>query len=94
MMFAIAISNAFDKSHYDACEETYLKIINKYDEKERMVFPELVVDVTNVLESAPEQDFLGSVYMELELGNLLARPVFHSIQHLQMYGRAYLWKRS
>lgn len=69
MMFAIAISNAFDKSHYDAREETYLKIINKYDEKERMVFPELVVDVTNALESDPEQDFLGSVYMELELGN-------------------------
>lgn len=67
--FAIAISNAFDKSHYDAREETYLKIINKYDEKERMVFPELVVDVTNALESDPEQDFLGSVYMELELGN-------------------------
>lgn len=59
-----------------------------------MVFPELVVDVTNVLESDPEQDLLGSVYMELKLGNLLARPVFHSIQHLQMYGRAYLWKRS
>lgn len=69
MMFAIAISNAFDKSHYDAREETYLKIINKYDEKERMVFPELVVDVTNALESDPEQDFLGSVYMEFELGN-------------------------
>lgn len=69
MMFAIAISNAFDKSHYDAREETYLKIINKYDEKERMVFPELVVDVTNALESDPEQDFLGGVYMELELGN-------------------------
>lgn len=69
MMFAIAISNAFDKSHYDAREETYLKIINKYDEKERMVFPEPVVDVTNALESDPEQDFLGSVYMELELGN-------------------------
>ena len=90
MMFAIAISNAFDKRHYDAREETYLKIINKYDEKERMVFPELVVDVTNALESDPEQDFLGSVYMELELGN----HVFHSIQHLQVYGRAYLWKRS
>lgn len=68
-MYAIAISNAFDESHYDAREEMYLKIISKYDEKERMVFPELVADVANALESDPEQDFLGSVYMELELGN-------------------------
>lgn len=68
-MYAIAISNAFDKSHYDAREAMYLKIISKYDEKERMVFPELVADVSNALESDPEQDFLGSVYMELELGN-------------------------
>lgn len=68
-MYAIAISNAFDKSHYGAREAMYLKIISKYDKKERMVFPELVADVSNALESDPEQDFLGSVYMELELGN-------------------------
>lgn len=68
-MFAVAISNAVDKSHFSTREETYHGIIGKYNEKERMVFPELVSDVFAAFEANPEQDFLGSVYMELELGN-------------------------
>lgn len=69
VMFSVAISNAFDKSHFTAREEMYHKVISKYNEKERMVFPELVADVAAAFEANPEQDFLGSVYMELELGN-------------------------
>lgn len=68
-MFACALSNRFDRAHFEAREDTYNKIISKYDEKERMVFPELVADVVLALEENPEQDFLGSAYMELELGN-------------------------
>lgn len=66
---AAAISNAVDKSHFEAREAAYMKIIEKYNEKERMVFPELLAELAITLEQNPEQDFLGSVYMELELGN-------------------------
>lgn len=69
VMFAVALSNVFDKSHFKEREAMYMKIIEKYNEKERMVFPELIVEVVQALEKEPEQDFLGSVYMELELGN-------------------------
>jgi len=67
--FACALSNRFDRAHYEKREAMYKKLISKYDEKERMVFPELVADMVMALEENPEQDFLGSVYMELELGN-------------------------
>ena len=69
VMFACAISNAVDKTHAEEREAMYMKIIEKYNEKERMVFPELVAEVVNAIATEPEQDFLGSVYMELELGN-------------------------
>ncbi len=68
-MTAAAISNAVDKSHFEDREAAYMKIIEKYNEKERMVFPELLAELATALEQKPEQDFLGSVYMELELGN-------------------------
>lgn len=68
-MFACALSNRFDRVHFEKREAMYMKIIGKYDEQERMVFPELCVDVVQALEENSEQDFLGSVYMELELGN-------------------------
>lgn len=69
VMFACAISNSVDKTHAEEREAMYMKIIEKYNEKERMVFPELVWEVASAIDKEPEQDFLGSVYMELELGN-------------------------
>lgn len=68
-MFACALSNRFDRAHFEEREAMYLKIISKYTEQERKVFPELVADVVLALEEDPEQDFLGSSFMELELGN-------------------------
>lgn len=68
-MFACALSNRFDKANFEEREALYKKIISKYNEKERAVFPELVAEVVLALEKEPEQDFLGSTFMELELGN-------------------------
>lgn len=68
-MAAVAISNAVDKTHFEEREAAYMRIIEKYDEKERAVFPDLLAELVTALEENPEQDFLGSVYMELELGN-------------------------
>lgn len=67
--FACAISNAVDADHRQAREQMYQNCMSKYTEQERMVFPQLVADVVEALEANPEQDFLGSAYMELELGN-------------------------
>ena len=69
VMFAAALSNCVDRSHREEREAMYAKIISKYNEAERMVFPELVAEVVNTLTDDPEQDFLGRAYMELELGN-------------------------
>lgn len=68
-MFACAISNALDKRRFDEREKIYLNCINKYEKHERMIFPELAGIVTMALEKNQEQDFLGRIYMNLELGN-------------------------
>lgn len=68
-MFACALSNTVDRAHFEEREKLYMQIIGKYNKDEQMVFPELVADVVMALEENPSQDYLGSVYMELELGN-------------------------
>lgn len=69
VMFACSISNPLDKSHYDAREKRYLKIIKKYNNQEQNLFPELAAHTVMALEENPEQDFLGGIFMELNLGN-------------------------
>lgn len=69
IMFACSLSNPVDKSHYEEREKRYLKIIKKYNKQEQKLFPELAAYVVMALEDNPEQDFLGSVFMELNLGN-------------------------
>lgn len=69
VMFACALSNPVDKSHYDERETLYLKTIQKYNEKERALFPKLAAETVTALEENPEQDFLGNIFMNLGLGN-------------------------
>ena len=68
-MFACALSNPVDKSHYEEREALYLKTIQKYNERERAVFPQLAAEVVLALDNNPEQDFLGKIFMELNLSN-------------------------
>ena len=68
-MFACAISNAVDKTRYDEREALYLHIIKKYNKKEQALFPILVGEMVLALEKKQEQDFLGAIYMDLNLGN-------------------------
>ena len=68
-MYACAISNAVDKSHFDEREAMYLKRIQKYNKKEQELFPRLAAEVVLALEKNPEQDFLGKIFMELNLSN-------------------------
>ena len=66
---AIMLSNAIDKVHAAPREEMYLNIIGKYSKKEQEVFPKLIALVVTALERDKNRDFLGELYMTMELGN-------------------------
>lgn len=68
-MFACSLSNPLDKEHRDKREALYLEIIKKYNKQEQEVFPELAAQTVLALEENPEQDFLGSIFMSLKLGD-------------------------
>lgn len=68
-MFACSLSNPLDKEHYDEREALYLRLIKKYNKKEQELFPELAAHTVMALEENQEQDFLGSIFMSLNLGN-------------------------
>lgn len=70
-MSATAIANACDQhgETHDAREKEYLSIINRYTKAEQQTFPELLAKLVEALEEDPEQDFLGEMFMALELGS-------------------------
>lgn len=69
VMAACALSNPVDKEHYDGREALYMKTIKRYSKQEQSLFPELFAQTVMALEDNPEQDFLGGIFMELNLGN-------------------------
>lgn len=69
LMFACAISNATDKGNYEQREKRYMEMVKNYSKEEQMIFPELTAYTTMALEENPEQDFLGKMFMRLNLGN-------------------------
>ena len=69
IMAATSISNAVDPSHFERREKMYLECAGKYTEKELAVFPQLLTEVIAELDRNPKQDFLGELFMALELGN-------------------------
>ena len=69
IMFACAISNSVDKNHYDKREKRYLDIIKHYQRYEQQLFPELTTYMVLAMEENPEQDFLGKLFMDLNLGS-------------------------
>lgn len=69
LMFACAISNAVDKSHREERERMYLNTIKRYSKREQQLFPELAAITISALEGNPEQDFLGSLFMQVDGGN-------------------------
>lgn len=68
-MAAISIANAVDKRHFEAREKLYLDTIKRYTKEEQQVFPILFAETVMELERNPDQDFLGKMFMQLELGN-------------------------
>ena len=76
VMYACAISNAVDKSHFDEREAMYLKRIQKYNKKEQELFPQLAAEIVLALNKKPDQDFLGKIFMNLNLGNDFGGQIF------------------
>ena len=68
-MAAISIANTIRQPQYEAREKRYLEIAAKYDAGELERFAVMLSEVTNGLDADPEQDFLGELFMALELGN-------------------------
>lgn len=76
LLHACSISNALDKENYDQREKRYLKIIHQYSKEEQAIFPELAAYTTMALDQSQEQDFLGKMFMQLDLGNRSAGQFF------------------
>lgn len=76
LLHACSISNVLDKDNYDQREKRYLKIIHQYSKEEQAIFPELAAYTTMALDQNQEQDFLGKMFMRLDLGNRSAGQFF------------------
>ena len=57
-MSACSFSNVVAKNDYVNRENAYLQTINKYNERDRKLFPKLLAKLTMALEHNPEQDFI------------------------------------
>ena len=69
MLSAIAISNAVDRSHAAEREKTYLTISRKYKPDEMLRFSQMLQEIVAGIDHNPEQDFLGELFMALNLGS-------------------------
>lgn len=76
LLHACSISNVLDKENYGQREKRYLKIIHQYSKEEQAIFPELAAYTTMALDQNQEQDFLGKMFMRLDLGNRSAGQFF------------------
>ena len=79
-MAAISLSNSMKAFQPPAIvakrEEEYAQIKAKYKVDVHNKFPQLLAATVEALGAKPEQDFLGNMFMELDLGNKLAGQFF------------------
>lgn len=76
VMIACAIANAVDKRYFDEREKMYMRFVQKYTREELNIFPEFFTHIVLGMEENPDCDFLGELYMDLELGNKHAGQFF------------------
>lgn len=69
VMSAIAVSNVCDTVHREKREETYRTLSSKYAESEMNVFSQMLAEMVQGMDENTNQDFLGELFMGLELGN-------------------------
>ena len=68
-MAAIAISNTVDKVHAEEREKTYMQMAGQYNKKELECFARMLSEIVEGLEADPDQDLMGNLFMNLDLGN-------------------------
>ena len=70
-MTALTIAHAFDREDqtHDDREQEYIRTIKRYSKNEQEGFPKLFALTVEALEAEPDQDFLGEMFMALDLGN-------------------------
>lgn len=69
-LISVSISNVLDTGNRKIeREDKYLEIIKNYSENEQQVIVQIFATITEAFEKNPEQDLLGSLFMELNLGN-------------------------
>lgn len=69
IMSAISIANTMGGPYRDSREKEYMARAEKYSEKEMIAFSQMLVEVVTEIDRNPDQDFLGELFMALELGN-------------------------
>src|SRR5699024_9796371 len=69
VLTACTISNSVDKQQWQQREDMYMQTIQKYDKEEANKFAEMFALVSIGLSGARFGDFLGELYMRLEIGN-------------------------
>lgn len=75
-MSAIAISNAVDRANAPERANTFQTMASKYSDQERNALAELLAELVAGMEANPDRDYLGELYMVLELGNQKAGQFF------------------
>lgn len=69
IMSAISIANTIDTPFRESREQAYLERARKYSKQELGTFAEMLAEVVVALDNNTDQDFLGELFMALELGN-------------------------
>ena len=69
LMTAIEISNAVDQVNAPERVKTYKRISEQYSDSEKEILAQMLCVVVDGFEESTDQDFLGELYMALELGN-------------------------
>lgn len=65
---AIAVANSVDKAQFDGREERYMAIIGRYTSEEAQAFKRCFHFLVEIM-SAGYGDYLGHLYMSLDMGN-------------------------
>ena len=86
-MAAISISNTIDKVQAAEREKLYLQLAAKYNDKELEAMTRMFAEIVEGMEEDPDRDFLGELFMCLELSNAFAGQFFTPYSLCQMTAR-------
>lgn len=69
-MFALSIQNTFCFGQtFEKNENRYKNIVKNYSKSEVEIIVKVFAEITNALEANPFQDFLGDLFMQLDMGS-------------------------